>query len=102
MHQRELERAKRQEARWRILLILDASRPQGCSETVILRIIGDMGLIDSPRELRKELEYLRDRSLILIDQNAYTWTAELTADGVDVVQYEVEAPAGIDRPDQWA
>lgn len=95
----ELEKHSRAEVRWRILRILDSGRPTPCAETLIYRVLDDVHLATSPQQLRRELDYLRDKSLVVLHtENRATWLAELTAEGVDVVEYSIPAPAGIARP----
>ena len=101
-HEIDLDRSQREEARWRVLRALDASRPVLLSETVIHRTLADVELQVSPAGLRRELMYLRDKGLIdLIDTHAPTWLAKLTPMGIDVVEYTIAAPAGIARPEKW-
>ncbi len=97
-----MEKAQREEARWRILKALDAGRPVPVSETILLRTLQDIELPLSPRALRRELDYLAHRELIeLKGKDSAVWVAELTRDGVDVVEYTVECQPGIARPKKW-
>ncbi|HEU4601565.1 MAG TPA: cytoplasmic protein [Steroidobacteraceae bacterium] len=98
----DFEKAQREEARWRILRALDAGRPGAVSETILFRVLKDIKLPISPKGLRRELDYLRDRELItIVDEDGPTWSAELTRIGVDVVEYTVPCDAGIARPPKW-
>jgi len=98
----DIERAQREEARWRILRALDAGRPGAVSETILFRCLQDIKLKMSPRELRRHLDYLQDRSLItILDEDTSTWSAELTRVGIDVVEYTVPCEPGIARPPKW-
>lgn len=98
----DLERAEREEARWRILRVLDAGRPRAVSETLILRAMQDIELPVTPHGLRRELDYLRDRGLITIrGKEEPTWLAELTRYGIDVVEYTIPCEPGISRPRKW-
>lgn len=102
MHEVDLEKAQREETRWRIMRILDAGRPLAVSETVIFRALADASLPVSPNMLRRELDYLRDKGVLsLSGEDSPVWNAELTGDGVDIVEYSVPAPAGIARPKKW-
>ena len=102
MNEPDIERTQRAEARWRILRALDAGRPVALSETIVHRTLVDVNLQVSPTGLRRELKYLEGKGLVrLLEEDQPTWLAELTTDGVDVVEYEVEAPAGIARPKKW-
>lgn len=98
----DMERAQREEARWRILRALDAGRPGAVSEMIIFRVLKDIKLSITPKGLRRELDYLRDRELIkILDEDGPVWSAELTRTGVDVVEYTVTCDPGIARPRKW-
>ena len=95
----ELEQKQREEARWRILRVLDAGRPIGVNETLVWRVLHDVKIGLSLRQVRRELEYLQDLGLArLEDVETETSSARLTAHGVDVVEYTVDSPPGIARP----
>lgn len=95
----QLERALREETRWRILVALNAGRPRPVSESLILRVLGDLSLQQTPTTLRRELDYLAGRSLVeLSGKDGHVWTAVLTSLGVDVVEYTVPCHPGIARP----
>jgi hypothetical protein len=97
----DLHQKQREEARWRILRVLDAGRPFGCNETIIWRALHDVRLPFTMMEVRRELSYLYDLGLVeLIDRDTDTWAAKLTAKGVDLVEYNIAAPPGIARPPQ--
>lgn len=99
MHESDIERAKREELRWRILCALDAGRPGLVSETLLQRVLAEAESSVPPRDLRGELTYLRDKALIaIVDTSAATWLTKLAPLGVDVVQYSAEVPVGIERP----
>jgi hypothetical protein len=98
----DLEQKQKEDARWRILRILDSGRPVGVNEDVIARVLHDVKLPLTMQGLRRELTYLRDRGLVeLENEDSETWAAKLTAAGVDVVEYTVVAPAGIARPARY-
>ena len=98
----DLEQKQREEARWRILRVLDAGRPIAVSENIIWRVLHDIRLPMSVSSVRREVDYLRDLSLVEIEgEGTETWFAKLTAQGVDVVEYTVNAPAGVARPRKY-
>ncbi len=98
----DLGQKQREEARWRILRVIDAGRPISVNESIIWRVLTDIKLAFSLHELRRELAYLRDLALIEIEgEGCETWFARLTAAGVDVLEYNREAPAGIARPRKY-
>ena len=98
----DLEQKQREEARWRILRVLDAGRPIAVSETIVWRVLADIKLALTLNNLRRELTYLKDLGLLELEgEENETWYARLTANGVDVVEYTVAAPAGIARPRKY-
>lgn len=107
MTEKSLEQAKRENMRWRILVALNAGRPYGVLETVLWRVLNDIELFATISELRRELDYLRDKELVNIqelppeDVQGGQWTADLSPDGVDVVEYTLPCPAGIARPPKY-
>ena len=102
MHEIDLQRHQRQEARWRILRVLDSGRPIKSSETLIGSVLHDLDLPISPSQIRRELRYLAGKGLVtLFKTSEPTWMAELTSEGIDVVEYTADCPAGIARPQQY-
>lgn len=98
----DLEQKQKEEARWRILRVLDAGRPIAVSENIIWRVLHDIKLPLSMTGVRRELDYLRNLSLADLEgEEGATWYAKLTAHGVDVVEYTVDAPPGIARPRKY-
>ena len=97
----DVEQKRREEARWRVLRVVDAGRPIGVSEQIIWRVLADIKLSLSIKAIRCELAYLRDLGLLELEgEESDTWFAKLTASGVDVVEYTVPSPAGVARPRQ--
>ncbi|MEF2154663.1 hypothetical protein V3390_00175 [Luteimonas sp. FXH3W] len=102
MHEIDLDKAHREQARWRILKVLDSGRPMAVSELVILQALNDATLSLTPNGLRRELKYLEDRRLVtLANLSSTVWAAALTRFGVDVVEYTVDCMPGIARPAKW-
>jgi hypothetical protein len=98
----DLEQKQREEARWRILRVLDAGRPIAVSENIVWRVLHDIRLPMSVSTVRREIDYLRGLGLIEIEgADTETWYAKLTAQGVDVVEYTLAAPAGVARPRKY-
>ena len=98
----DLEQKRREEARWRILRVMDAARPVAVSENIIVRVLSDVRLSLGIDGVRRELDYLRDLGLAELEgEDGGTWYAKLTARGVDVVEYTVEAPPGVVRPRKY-
>lgn len=98
----DLEQKNREEARWRMLRVIDAGRPIAVSEQIIWRVLTDIKLALSLNAVRRELAYLRDLGLVELEgEGAETWFAKLTANGVDVVEYNFPSPAGVARPRKY-
>jgi len=98
----DLEQKQREEARWRILRVLDAGRPIAVSENIVWRVLQDVRLPLSITGARRELDYLRNLGLLEIEnEDTETWCAKLTARGVDVVEYTIDAPRGVARPRKY-
>ncbi|HSZ22311.1 MAG TPA: hypothetical protein VK782_04185 [Candidatus Sulfotelmatobacter sp.] len=98
----DLEQKNREEARWRMLRVVDAGRPIAVSEQIIWRVLADIKLSLSLNTVRRELAYLRDLGLLELEgEGGETWFAKLTASGVDVVEYNFPSPAGVARPRKY-
>lgn len=98
----DLAKHQREQARWRILRILDAGRPTSVTEHLVLMALNDAKLELTHKELRRELDYLEDRKLVrLSDKDSSQWLAELTHYGVDLVEYTIPCLPGIARPPKW-
>jgi len=98
----DLEKAKTEHLRWLILTALNAARPVGTSETIVLSALQAVPLPVTLVELRREMEYLEDRKLVVVaGKESPCWHAKLTHHGVDVVEYTVECHPGIARPKKW-
>jgi hypothetical protein len=98
----DLEQKNREEARWRMLRVIDAGRPIAVSEQIIWRVLSDIKLSLSLIAVRRELAYLRDLRLVELEgEGSETWFAKLTASGVDVVEYNFPSPAGVARPRRY-
>jgi hypothetical protein len=98
----DLEQKQREEARWRMLRVVDAGRPIAVSEQIIWRVLADIKIALSLNTIRRELAYLRDLGLVELEgEGSETWFAKLTASGVDVVEYNFPAPAGVARPRKY-
>lgn len=95
-----IARIHREMARWRILMTVNASRPFPATEHLLWQVVGDLRLPLTPKDVRSEMSYLEDKGLISIAgrDTVKGWEAELTGDGVDVVEYTVAAPQGVGRP----
>lgn len=102
MNGADLEKVEREQARWLILETLNAARPVGTNEGLILMTIRALLPGFTQQGLRREMDYLHNRKLINIsNQHTGVWFGELTRDGVDVVEYTVSVDPGIARPERY-
>ena len=93
---------RRETMRWNIMLALNNARPVGAYEELVLSIVQAVFLDASAMELRRELDYLDGRGMIRLTKEPHgRWFAELTRDGVDVVEYTVTCDPGIGRPAKY-
>lgn len=98
----ELAKSKREQLRWLVLQTLDYARPIGTNENVILDAVRGAQPDTTHHQLRRELDYLRDRELVTLEtRNGGIWFAELTRCGVDIVEYTVDCQPGIARPPKY-
>jgi hypothetical protein len=91
----EIKQLQREDARWKMLRVIDAGRPVGVNESIVRRVLSDLSLSLSQADLRRELAYLRDLGLIEIGEVDGEQFAKATAAGVAVGEYT--APAGVAR-----
>lgn len=98
----DLEKQKREQLRWLILETLNSARPIGANEGLILNVVNEVQGGVTHLEMRRELGYLVERKLVEVTgKQSAVWHAELTRDGVDVVEYTVGCDAGIARPRKY-
>jgi hypothetical protein len=94
-----LARTRREQIRWFLMVTLNVARPAGCHTSMLLSVIHTTYPDATHQEVRRELDYLRDRQLVTIDRDPLDhWFAELTRLGVDIVEYTVDCQPGIARP----
>jgi hypothetical protein len=98
----DMERTRREQLRWIMLLALNHARPYGCVEFVLLGTAQGMYQDATAHEIRLQLDYLDDRGLITLEKSpAGVWRAELTRLGVDLVEYSIPCEPGIARPPKY-
>ena len=98
----DIERNTRELIRWYVLIAINSGRPYPVAEPLILSAIQTIPIECTAMQLRRELDYLRDRKLVdLKTPEGVPWIAELTRFGVDVVEYTVECDPGIARPKKY-
>ncbi|GHU37663.1 hypothetical protein AGMMS50256_35900 [Betaproteobacteria bacterium] len=99
----DIAKFRREFMRWIILLTLNNARPMGALDNQVLTVsraeFPDATLL----ELRRELDYLKERMLIAIrlPPDGGAWRCELTRHGIDVAEYTIDCEPGIARPDKY-
>lgn len=96
----DMAKLRREVIRWILLVSLNSARASGgASETLLLYMIQAEYPDATPLEIRGQLEYLADRSLIKLEKRPDgNWFADINHRGVDVVEYSVDCDPGIARP----
>lgn len=95
-------RARREGMRWNLLNCLDKARPYTTSEVFLVDVMRGIYPDATPMEVRRELDYLHDRQLIVLTkQPSGAWFADLARFGVDLVEYSVDCDPGIARPPKF-
>ena len=98
----DLHKIRREDIRWQILLTLNNARPIGAFEKMVLTVIQAIYPDATQIEVRRELDYLRDRDLVKIEHKPDgRWFCDLTRYGIDVAEYTVAVDAGIARPEKY-
>lgn len=98
----DMEKARRENLRWLILLALNAAQPVGASEQVLSAAIAPMLPDLTTLELRRNMDYLHSRELLALSgRESPQWFGKLTRHGVDVVEYAVPCDPGIARPGKY-
>jgi hypothetical protein len=98
----DMDKARREQIRWLILVALNSGRPEPVAESLVLGAIQSVPVQCTALELRRELDYLEDRGLVeLARLEGAPWSAELSREGVDFVEYTIEAQPGIARPKKY-
>jgi len=98
----DFQKAQRETVRWIALDAIHHGRPYPVAEPLILGAIQGVPVQCTALDLRRELDYLEGRGLVLIQRlEGAPWAAELTRAGVDVVDYTVDVEPGIARPKKY-
>lgn len=98
----DMQKVRREDIRWQILLTLNNARPIGAYEEVVLAVIRATYPDATPLEARRELDYLSDRDLVDLRKDPDgRWFSDLTRTGIDVAEYTVDCDPGIARPTKY-
>jgi hypothetical protein len=102
-NQVDMRRIRREAVRWTVLQTLDAARPIGANDQMMMSVLVEVQDNVTMHELHRELDYLSDRKLVEVDkgERLNQWRGKLTPQGIDVVEYTVDCPKGIARPAKY-
>jgi hypothetical protein len=101
MNSLDITKARHEELRWLILMALNAARPMGTSEVIVRRAIDPVVPGVTDLEIRRELDYLAERTLAEVERDRAVWFAKINNHGIDIVEYTVACHPGIARPAKW-
>lgn len=98
----DIEKIRREQIRWTILLTLNNGRPTYLYEEVLLAVVQAVYPDATAHELRRALDYLEERQCVkLVKEPSGRWHAELSWLGIDIAEYTAECLPGIARPEKY-
>ena len=90
---------RRESLRWYLILAIYNARPEEVCEEVIQSTMRSIYPDVSPLEVRQQLDYLAERTLVdLRKEPSGRWWNRLTRCGVDIAEYTIDCEPGIARP----
>ena len=88
------QRARRKDIRIVAFAATDAGHPFGVSESVILSVLGNIGIQCSAAELRRELCYLDEKGIIRLHRlEGAPWMAQLVGPATGIAEHGSHAAA---------
>jgi hypothetical protein len=98
----DTEKVRREGMRWRLIDAMNKNRPYTAGEEFLRELMQAIYPDATALEVRRELDYLADRDLVLLDKRpSGQWFAELTRYGVDIAEYTIACDPGIARPEKY-
>lgn len=98
----DMDKLRREQLRWILILALNNARPYGTAESVLLATAQAVYPDATALEVRRELDYLGIRRLVDLEKKpSGAWHAELTRHGVDIAEYTTDCGPGIARPAKY-
>lgn len=98
----DMAKIRREGMRWNLINTLDKARPHTTNEQFLLDVMRSIYPDTTALEVRRELDYLGDRSLVELNKApSGTWFADLTRYGVDIAEYTINCEPGIARPEKY-
>jgi len=100
-HER-VKHARQKMIRYRLLKVLDASRPNPLGEGLIKQVLVDVDLDASLQDVRKAMQYLEDKKFIEVTHELSHWLGRLLPDGVDFLESPDATDNGISKPEDFS
>lgn len=98
----DIQKVRREQLRWMILLALNNGRPERVAEALLQGVAQSIYTDATALEIRREMDYLHDRRLIEVHRSpSGPWSAALTRYGVDMAEYTIDCAPGIGRPEKY-
>ena len=98
----DIVKARRESMRWLLSNTLNNARPLGAMDVLLLSVVQAIFPDATANELHVQLAYLEDKGLVdIMRQRDGHWHSVLSSDGIDVVEYTIDCPAGIARPAKY-
>ncbi|WP_229765763.1 hypothetical protein [Stenotrophomonas maltophilia] len=98
----DMDRVRREQLRWVMLLALHNASPYGAFEEILISTAQALHPDATQLEVRRALEYLKDRCMVSLDKKPDgRWWADLTRLGTDIVEYTAQCEPGIARPEKY-
>ena len=98
----EQAKIRRESMRWYLILALYNARPERVAEEIVLSTMQAIYPDTTAIEVRKELDYLEDRKLVVLKKEpSGRWWSDLTRYGVDIAEYTIDCDPGIARPRKY-
>ncbi len=95
-------RIRREALRWYLLLATYHARPNEICESILEATLRSVYPDTTAMEIRQQLDYLAHRKLAdLRKEPSGRWWAQLSAIGIDLVEYTVDCLPGIARPQKY-
>lgn len=92
-------RRRTETMRWILLVTLNIARPAETQLGMMLSVMRAEYPDATSMEIRRELDYLKDRDLITLRTDTLgTVYAKIDRYGIDIVEYTVDCEPGIARP----
>lgn len=96
-------RRRTETMRWILLVTLNIARPAETQLGMMLSVVRAEYPEATSMEIRRELDYLKDRDLITLRTDPIgTVYAKIDRYGIDIVEYTVDCEPGIARPSPGA